>query len=87
MLNFQLAKVIYEWTLGKDFIDIMQGCDAQEGSIIRTIMRLENLLKNFKSAAKIIGHMPLSHKLDICMEVIKRDIVFTQSLYYEEDSS
>lgn len=49
-------------------------------------MRLENLLKNFKSSAKIIGHIPLSHKIDSCMEVIKRDIVFTQSLYYDEDS-
>lgn len=40
-------------------------------------MRLENLLKNFKAASKIIGHMPLSHKIDTCLEVIRRDIVFT----------
>ncbi|KRX03094.1 P-loop containing nucleoside triphosphate hydrolase [Pseudocohnilembus persalinus] len=85
VLNFSMARTIYEWTSGRDFIEIMEISDAQEGNIIRTILRLENLLKNFKSAAKIIGHMPLSHKIEICQEVIKRDIVFTQSLYYEED--
>lgn len=28
VLNFSLAKVIYEWCSGVDFIDIMQSTDA-----------------------------------------------------------
>ncbi len=44
----------------------MQITDANEGSIVRTILRLENLLKNFKNAAKIVGHIPLCNKIDKC---------------------
>jgi antiviral helicase SKI2 len=66
VLNFSLAKVIYLWAEGKDFAEILMYSDAQEGIIVRTILRLENLLKNLKSAAKIIGNIPLYNKIDRC---------------------
>lgn len=28
ILNWSLAEVIYDWTIGKDFIDIMDASDA-----------------------------------------------------------
>ena len=76
-------RVVYEWTLGKDFIDCMQFTDAQEGSIVRCINRLENGLRSVKSAAKLIGNMHLFDKIEKCSEAIKRDIIFAQSLYLD----
>ena len=66
ILNFSLAKVIYYWAKGDDFGKIVQFSEAQEGVIVRTILRLENMLKNIKSAAKIIGNTPLYNKIDKC---------------------
>lgn len=83
VLNFSLVRVVYEWALGKDFIDVCQFTDAQEGSIVRTILRLENLLRAVKSSAKLIGNMQLHYKVEKCCESIKRDIVFAQSLYLD----
>jgi len=48
-------------------------------------MRLDNTLRDIKNASKIIGHKPLYTKLELAEEIIKRDIVFTQSLYLDEE--
>ena len=54
-MNFALVKVVYEWACQKDFAEICQLTDAQEGSIVRTILRLDILLRDFKSACKVMG--------------------------------
>ena len=56
VVNMSLAKVVYEWACQKDFAEICQLTDAQEGSIVRTILRLDLLLRDFKSACKIMGN-------------------------------
>ena len=61
MLNYSLSEVVYEWAKGTDFAEVcsyFQG-EIQEGQVIRTIQRLENLLKDFRSACKMIGNIPL----------------------------
>jgi len=55
-INFSLMKVVYEWANQKDFAEICLLTDAQEGSIVRTILRLDILLRDFKSACKIMGN-------------------------------
>lgn len=54
---------------------------VQEGSIVRTIVRLDETIRDFKSAAKIIGEYSLANKMDQASALIKRDIVFASSLY------
>lgn len=54
---------------------------VQEGSIVRTIVRLDETIRDFKSAAKIIGEYELANKMDEASALIKRDIVFASSLY------
>ena len=56
-INFALTKVVYEWACQKDFAEICQLTDAQEGSIVRTILRLDILLRDLKSACKVMGNM------------------------------
>lgn len=57
--------------------------DLFEGSIIRAIRRLSELLDELQSAAKAIGNHELYKKLDDGAKLIRRDIVFASSLYLE----
>jgi len=51
------------------------------GNIIRSIRRLEELLRQLASAASSIGNNELTTKFDECARRIRRGVVFTASLY------
>ena len=55
--------------------------DVQEGQIVRCIQRLDEIISDIRSAAKIIGEPVTVHKMTVASSIIKRDIVFTGSLY------
>lgn len=55
-----------------------------EGSIVRTIVRLDETCKEIKNAARIIGDSRLYTKMEDASRLIKRDIVFASSLYYDK---
>ena len=80
-LNFGLVNVVYEWCKGVSFVKITKITDAQEGIIVRTIQRLDELCSNLRNAAKIIGDTVLESKIEQCSVLIRRDIVFAGSLY------
>jgi antiviral helicase SKI2 len=79
--KFGLAEVVYEWACGKEFFEIMKLTDVQEGLIVRTIQRLDEMIRDVKDAARIIGDPALKRKMEEASECIKRDIVFAASLY------
>jgi len=79
--RFGLAEVVHEWAKGKSFCDIMKLTDVQEGLIVRTIQRLDEMIRDVKDAARIIGDPSLKKKMEESSESIKRDIVFAASLY------
>ena len=81
LLNFGLVPVVYEWCKGVSFVQITTLTDAQEGIIVRTIQRLDELCNNLKNAARIIGDTVLESKIEQCSVLIKRDIIFAASLY------
>ena len=80
-LNFGLVPVVYEWSKGVSLIKITSMTETQEGIIVRTIQRLDELCSNLRNAAKIIGDTVLESKIEQCSVLIKRDIVFAGSLY------
>ena len=51
------------------------------GSIIRSMRRLEELLRQMVQAAKNIGNTELENKFAESIKLLKRDIVFAASLY------
>ena len=51
------------------------------GSIIRSMRRLEELLRQMIQAAKNIGNTELENKFSESIKLLKRDIVFAASLY------
>lgn len=64
ILNFHLARTVYDWATGMDFIDICRNTDAPEGAIVKTIMRLDILFRNLKSGCNIIGNTTLVEKIE-----------------------
>ena len=80
-LNFALMDVVYQWARGVHFSRIMEMTEIQEGTIVRTINRLDELCRNVRNAAKVMGDSSLYRKLEEASNKIKRDIVFTASLY------
>jgi len=76
-----LMKVVFEWSKGAKFVDICKLTDVFEGSIIRAMRRLEELLRQMSGAAKAIGNNELEEKFSSSILSIKRDIVFAASLY------
>lgn len=77
----EMMEVVYQWTLGAKFAQVLKMTDVFEGSIIRCIKRLEELLRQMADAAKAIGNTELEKKFNEGVTKIKRDIVFAASLY------
>jgi antiviral helicase SKI2 len=80
-LKFGLVHVVYEWALGVTFKDICELTDVQEGSIVRCITRLDELCREIRNCARVVGNPTLYRKMEAASMAIKRDIVFASSLY------
>jgi ATP-dependent RNA helicase DOB1 len=81
--KFQIAlmDVVHAWAKGCSFSQVTEMTSFFEGSIIRVIRRLEELLRDMANAAHTIGNPELEKKFLDGITSIKRDIVFAASLY------
>uniref|UniRef100_A0A915DJ32 ATP-dependent RNA helicase Ski2/MTR4 C-terminal domain-containing protein n=1 Tax=Ditylenchus dipsaci TaxID=166011 RepID=A0A915DJ32_9BILA len=77
----QLMDVVNSWCSGAPFSEIVANTDVFEGSIIRCMRRLELVLNELVNAAKSYGDTSLEEKLGEARKLLKRDIVFSASLY------
>jgi ATP-dependent RNA helicase DOB1 len=59
----------------------MAGQGMYEGSIIRTLHRLEELLRQLIDAAKVVGNEELEARCAAARKLLVRDVVFAASLY------
>jgi len=80
-LRFGLVHVVFEWALGVPFSQICELTLVQEGSIVRTITRLDELCREIRNCARAVGNPMLYRKMEMASTAIKRDIVFASSLY------
>jgi len=79
--RFGLMEVVYEWARGMSFKNITDLTDVLEGTIVRTITRLDEVCREVKNAARIVGDPELYQKMQTAQEMIKRDITAVASLY------
>ena len=80
-LKMGLVNVVYEWACGVPFSSICELTEVQEGSIVRCITRLDELCREVRNCARVVGNPTLYRKMEAAGEAIKRDIVFASSLY------
>ncbi|XP_027928311.1 DExH-box ATP-dependent RNA helicase DExH9 isoform X2 [Vigna unguiculata] len=76
-----IMEAVYSWAKGSKFYEIMEITQVFEGSLIRAIRRLEEVLQQLIAAANSIGETQLEAKFEEAVSMIKRDIVFAASLY------
>lgn len=74
-------EAVYAWTKGVKFSQVQELTGSYEGTTIRTLRRLEELVRQLSVATKAIGNIELQTKFEKASELIKRDIVFCSSLY------
>jgi len=80
-MQFGLVTVAYEWACGMPFNKICELTEVQEGVIVRTLTRLDELIRECRNSARIIGNPVLYQKCVDATDKIKRDICFSSSLY------
>ncbi|XP_027919030.1 DExH-box ATP-dependent RNA helicase DExH10 [Vigna unguiculata] len=76
-----LMDVIYSWSKGVNFAEIIQMTDIFEGSIIRSARRLDEFLNQLRAAANAVGEADLEKKFAAASESLRRGIMFANSLY------
>ncbi|GMN53560.1 hypothetical protein TIFTF001_022691 [Ficus carica] len=76
-----LMDVIYCWSKGASFADVIQMTDIFEGSIIRSARRLDEFLNQLRASAQAVGEVDLEKKFAAASESLRRGIMFANSLY------
>ncbi|XP_056176754.1 DExH-box ATP-dependent RNA helicase DExH10 isoform X2 [Syzygium oleosum] len=76
-----LMDVIYCWSKGASFAEVIQMTDIFEGSIIRSARRLDEFLNQLRAAANAVGDTNLENKFAAASESLRRGIMFANSLY------
>ncbi|OQS54677.1 hypothetical protein EHP00_2695 [Ecytonucleospora hepatopenaei] len=79
--NYYMMDIVKLWMSGVSFGEICQNTKVFEGSIIRAFKRLEEVLRQLSNAATVIGNYELVNLFGQGIYLIKRDIVFANSLY------
>eukprot|EP00347_Sterkiella_histriomuscorum_P019452 403341578 len=82
-LNFQFYELLFEWASQKPFVEIVKIAAVSEGDVVKVVQNVERLLRQVKNASRVIGDAQLAERMDQCTLLIKRDIIFTPSLYLE----
>merc|ERR1711879_669418 len=62
-LKPQLMDTVIAWLEGQSFCTVTEMCDLYVGSIIRVLRRLDDLVRELTTAAKVIGNEDLASKL------------------------
>ena len=81
-LNPSFFALIQKWYEGCTFAELMQKSNLYEGSIIRGIKRLHELLKELIDCADVLGNKELKERFTEGSSKLFRGIVFTASLYF-----
>lgn len=83
--NFGFIVGVRGWALGKSFAQICEdvGGDVAEGTIVRTIVRLCELLRETKNVGRVIGDPDLQAKAEEAIGLVRRDVIFAASLYIQ----
>jgi len=76
-----LMEVVLLWCRGSKFKDICDVTSVFEGSIVRSVRREVELMRQLCTACKVIGDENLEKKFQRAVELMQRDIMFAASLY------
>jgi hypothetical protein len=79
--NSTMMDVVHMWCSGASFADVCAKSKMFEGSIIRTLRREAELLRQLEDAAAAIGDKALESKFKETSAALQRGLPFSASLY------
>jgi len=83
-LNYYFYEIVYDWVKKKSFLQIKREHPAlEEGITIKCIMSVGQLCKTVKEMSNLIGDVALAQRMDDAAELLQREIMSTQSLYFQ----
>lgn len=85
-LHLGFVEPAFLWASGHDILEVHKKCEIFEGSFIRNILRINNIVDNVKTLAEHINKPHLLERLDSIERLIVRDQVTTDSLYISKST-
>lgn len=83
-LNFYFYELMYDWANKKTFAEVIASSPGMdEGTIVKMVNSVERICVQIKTAARNLEDGALAKKMEEAATLIKRDIIFTPSLYLE----
>jgi superfamily II RNA helicase len=82
-INKNLVHCIYEWSCGKDFKVITQFTESLEGAIVRKILKVDRMMTSIEDNLELIKDPSIRNKFIQAHALIRRDVVFSSSLYVD----
>ena len=79
--QYGLMHIVKSWAEGESFVTLAPKSSIHEGTIVKTIQRLEECLRDLRGAAKLVGDTRLEAKMEEASLLVRRDIIFCASLY------
>jgi superfamily II RNA helicase len=72
---------MWRWMEGESVATLCSDYGIYEGNLIRTALKLANMLEEWRSMAGYCGHVDLLDKFNMAHELIQREAVIQDSLY------
>ena len=76
-----LCDPVLKWCTGTPFGQLLANTDLFEGTLIRAVRRLDELLMQLSAAAAAVGDVKLRDKFNAAAESLRHGIMFAGSLY------
>lgn len=77
----ELMNAVDAWARGMRFSEVIKMAEVFEGSLVRAVRRLEELMRQVGTALRGVGDTELAARFDEARAAIKRDVIFAASLY------
>jgi len=80
-INITAVESVYHWLRGTDFSQVCTECGMYEGNFLRVIMKMGNLLEEWRTMATIAGDVDTLEKLRDVQIQLLRGVAICDSLY------
>jgi len=80
-LRPELIEGVLAWLGGSSFYEVSVICNMYEGSLVRVLRRLDDLLRELGTAAQAISNIDLAKKVQDARTKLQHGIIFAPSLY------
>ena len=80
-INPGLVQVVYLWSCGETFTNVMAYTEQLPGTVVRELRRVAELLKELKNVGAVLGNAKISELAEAAEESVRRGIVICPSLY------